>query len=283
MDNAEDADREDINLGPEQSPEDVRKAVQQLSLAFRRGQQVIEDQVGPIEAGEPVSQQTPQGDAEQASDALRRAEAVLFAAGQPLSAEQIAECLPPGAEPAEVLMELQKAYANRGVTLVEVDGRWRFQTAGDLAFLFVEERHESRKLSQAALETLAIIAYAQPVTRAEIEDVRGVAVSKDTLEKLFEADWIKIKGRRKTPGRPVTYGTTGAFLEHFGLEGLEMLPGKAELAAEGLLSSVIPEGFEADEDDLPEGVERLEPTERGPLDEENGAFSVDFMGETEDD
>jgi len=283
---------------PVNEPEDVRKAVQQLSLAFRRGQKVLEAQVGPIDAGQrPAQAEIPQQDEalpeigapvvsredpEAASDALRRAEAVLFAAGAPLSAEQIAECLPPGADASAVLMELRKAYANRGVNLIEVDGRWRFQTAGDLGFLFVEERHEQKKLSQAALETLAIIAYAQPVTRAEIEDVRGVAVSKDTIDKLFEAGWVKIRGRRKTPGRPVTYGTTGAFLEHFGIESLDMLPGKAELAAEGLLSSAIPEGFEADE--LPEGVERLEtaPRETGPVEDDN-AFSIDFMGEADDD
>lgn len=268
---------------PVHEPEDVRKAVQQLSLAFRRGQKVLEAQVGPIGEGEDDerSREAPSESPEEASDALRRAEAVLFAAGRPLSAEQIAECLPPGADASAVLMELRKAYVHRGVNLVEVDGRWRFQTAGDLAFLFVEERQEQKKLSQAALETLAIIAYAQPVTRAEIEDVRGVAVSKDTIDKLFEAGWVKIRGRRKTPGRPVTYGTTSAFLEHFSLESLDMLPGKAELAAEGLLSSVVPEGFEADE--LPEGVERLEPAAReGGGDDEDG-FSIDYMGEAEDD
>lgn len=283
MDSPDHDDHEDVNLGPEQSPEDVRKAVQQLSLAFRRGQQVIEERVGPIGSHSAEDVSTPEPGAEEASDALRRAEAVLFAAGQPLSAEQIAECLPPGADPAAVLMELQKAYANRGVTLVEVDSRWRFQTAPDLSFLFVEERHETRKLSQAALETLAIIAYAQPVTRAEIEDVRGVAVSKDTIDKLFEAGWVRIKGRRKTPGRPVTYGTTGAFLEHFGLEGLDMLPGKAELASDGLLSSAIPSDFEVDHEELPEGVERFEPAAGGPVDEDASAFTTDFMGEADDD
>jgi len=271
---------------PVHEPEDVRKAVQQLSLAFRRGQRVLEEQVGQIGDGEDEGEDGASGEEasaspEAVSDALRRAEAVLFAAGRPLSAEQIAECLPPGADASVVLMELRKAYANRGVNLVEVDGRWRFQTAGDLAFLFVEERHEQKKLSQAALETLAIIAYAQPVTRAEIEDVRGVAVSKDTIDKLFEAGWVKIRGRRKTPGRPVTYGTTSAFLEHFGLESLDMLPGKAELAAEGLLSSVIPEGFEADE--LPEGVERLEPASREAGGDDEDGFSIDFMGEADED
>jgi len=213
------------------------------------------------------------------TDALRRAEAVLFAAGQPMSAAQIAEILPPDVEPAKVLMELKRTYAGRGIKLVEVAGKWRFQTAEDLSFLFVEERHVQKKLSQAALETLSIIAYGQPVTRAEIEAVRGVAVSKGTVDGLLETGWIKVKGRRKTPGRPVTLGTTDKFLEHFGLEDLSVLPGKAELEAEGLLSDVIPEGFEAgdmpgmDETDIDMGAEPVRDTE----------FVSDYIGEAEPD
>jgi segregation and condensation protein B len=141
-------------------------------------------------------------------------------------------------------MALRAMYANRGVNLVEVAGKWRFQTARDLSYLFVEERQVQKKLGQAALETLAIIAYGQPVTRAEIEAVRGVAVAKTTIDTLMEAGWVKIKGRRKTPGQPMTYGTTDAFLEHFGLESLHTLPGKADLEAEGLLSDVIPSGVQ---------------------------------------
>ncbi len=166
------------------------------------------------------------------AEAVRRAEAILFAAGQPLEASEIAEALPQGVDVPAVLMTLKTTYAQRGVNLVEVAGRWRFQTASDLDYLFVEERHEQKSLSQAALETLAIIAYGQPVTRAEIEAVRGVAVSKGTIDVLMEAGWVKIKGRRKTPGRPVTLGTTDKFLEHFGLESLDVLPGRAELQAE---------------------------------------------------
>ncbi|MEQ9315883.1 MAG: SMC-Scp complex subunit ScpB, partial [Henriciella sp.] len=166
-------------------PEDIRNAVKQLSFAYRRSAETLSDanDVG-IDAS---------------SEALRRAEAILFAAGEPLSAEQIAEVLPQEADAAQVLMSLKAAYANRGVNLVEVAGKWRFQTAEDLSYLFVEERHEQKKLSQAALETLAIIAYGQPVTRAEIEAVRGVAVSKGTIDQLMEAGWVRIKGRRKTP------------------------------------------------------------------------------------
>ncbi len=213
----------------ETGTEDIRKAVRQLSFAYQRS--AVEHR----EAAQDVM-----------ADALRRTEAVLFAAGEPLSASQIAEILPQGVEPAMVLMDLKRTYAGRGVQLVEVAGKWRFQTAPDLAFLFVEERHQQKKLSQAALETLAIIAYGQPVTRAEIEAVRGVAVSKGVIDTLMETGWVRIRGRRKTPGRPVTLGTTDKFLEHFGLEDLSVLPGKAEFEAEGLLSAVMPEGFNAD-------------------------------------
>lgn len=213
----------------EDAPEDIRKAVQQLSFAYKRSAETI------YEAQD-----------EAMAEAVRRAEAVLFAAGEALEAGDIAEALPQGVDVPSVLMMLKAEYATRGVNLVEVGGKWRFQTATDLGFLFVEERHEQKKLSQAALETLAIIAYGQPVTRAEIEAVRGVAVSKGTIDVLMEAGWVKIKGRRRTPGRPVTLGTTDNFLEHFGLESLDVLPGRAELEAEGLLSDVIPDGFFAD-------------------------------------
>lgn len=244
--------------------EDIRKAVRQLSFTYQRTAGEHRDAMEDVMA-----------------EALRRAEAVLFAAGEPLSAGQIAEILPQGVEPAQVLMELKRTYAGRGIQLMEVAGKWRFQTAEDLAFLFVEERHVQKKLSQAALETLAIIAYGQPVTRAEIEAVRGVAVSKGTIDTLLETGWIKTKGRRKTPGRPVTLGTTDKFLEHFGLEDLGVLPGKAELEAEGLLSDVIPEGFSADgmvADELTEDV--LETPETRI---EEPEFITDFVAEDETD
>ncbi|MEQ3747202.1 MAG: SMC-Scp complex subunit ScpB [Henriciella sp.] len=213
----------------EEAPEDIRKAVQQLSFAYKRSAETL------YEAQDVTL-----------AEAVRRAEAVLFAAGQALGANEIAEALPQGVDVPSVLMTLRAEYASRGVNLAEVGGKWRFQTATDLGYLFVEERHEQKKLSQAALETLAIIAYGQPVTRAEIESVRGVAVSRGTIDVLMEAGWVKIKGRRRTPGRPVTLGTTDAFLEHFGLESLDVLPGRAELESEGLLSDVIPDGFFAD-------------------------------------
>ncbi|MBA4225047.1 MAG: SMC-Scp complex subunit ScpB [Hyphomonas sp.] len=190
---------------------------------------------------------------ERLAEGVRRAEAVLFAAGQPLSAEQVAQVLPQGIEAGEVLMTLRGMYAKRGVNLVEVAGKWRFQTAQDLSWLFVEERQVQKKLGQAAMETLAIIAYGQPVTRAEIEAVRGVAVAKTVIDTLLETGWVRTRGRRKTPGLPICYGTTDKFLEHFGLESLDTLPGKADLEAEGLLSDVIPSGFQMpDEEALTE-------------------------------
>lgn len=245
----------------ENAPETIRKAVQQLSFAYSRSEQTLTT-----------------GQAEAMADALRRAEAVLFAAGQPLSAEDVAETLPHGVEAAEVLMALQSQYRNRGVQLVEVAGKWRFQSAPDLEFLFVEERQEQKKLSQASLETLAIIAYGQPVTRAEIEAVRGVAVSKGTIDTLMETGWIRIKGRRKTPGRPVTYGTTDAFLEHFGLESLAVLPGKADLEAEGLLGDVIPDDFQMPgEDGLAEGELSDEFVPEADNEDDDTGFVTDFL------
>lgn len=213
----------------------------------------------------------------QLAEGVRRAEAVLFAAGEPLSAEQIAEILPHGIEAGEVLMALRAVYSKRGVNLVEVAGKWRFQTAQDLSYLFVEERQVQKKLGQAALETMAIIAYGQPVTRAEIEAVRGVAVAKSVIDTLLETGWVRVRGRRKTPGLPITYGTTDKFLEHFGIESLDTLPGKADLEAEGLLTDVIPSGFQMpDEEALSE--EDMLIGDLGSI-EDVEAFVTDFMGD----
>lgn len=246
----------------EDAPEDIRRAVQQLSFAYKRSAETL------YEAEDDAM-----------AEAVRRAEAILFAAGQPIEAAEIAEVLPQGVDVPAVLMTLKSTYAQRGVNLVEVAGKWRFQTADDLDYLFVEERHEQKSLSQAALETLAIIAYGQPVTRAEIEAVRGVAVSKGTIDVLMEAGWVKIKGRRKTPGRPVTLGTTEKFLEHFGLESLDVLPGRAELEAEGLLSDVIPDGFFADGSSMHNEAEDMGSEDNS---EENADFVTDFMGDEEE-
>lgn len=183
-------------------------------------------------------------DPERLADALRRAEAVLFASNEPIDATTLTEALPQGVEAGDVLLKLKAAYATKGVQLVEIAGKWRFQTAPDLSFLFEETREQPRALSRAALETLAIIAYCQPVTRPEIEDVRGVAVSTGTLDILIEAGWVRPRGRRRTPGRPVTFGTTDAFLVHFGLDAVDSLPGRDDLKAAGLLSAEIPRDFE---------------------------------------
>jgi segregation and condensation protein B len=174
---------------------------------------------------------------------LRIVEALLFASAEPLGVEQIAKCLPEGSDAAHLLGELKRHYAGRGVTLVEVAGKWAFRTAADLSFLLRREAVEQRRLSRAALETLAIVAYHQPVTRADIEEVRGVAISRGTLDQLLEIGWIRLRGRRRTPGRPVTYGTTDAFLEHFGLSGVIDLPGLTELKDAGLLDANLPPDF----------------------------------------
>ena len=175
---------------------------------------------------------------------LRVVEALLFAAEKPLSADEIAEALPEGSDVASLLEETKERYADRGVNLVQVSGKWQLRTAEDLRYLLRKEVKETRKLSRATLETLAIIAYHQPVTRAEIEEIRGVSMSKGTLDILLDIGWIKLRGRKRTPGRPVTYGTTEEFLVHFGLDSVRDLPGLAELKGAGLLDSNLPPDFE---------------------------------------
>ena len=175
--------------------------------------------------------------------AMRMLEALLFAASEPLDEATLKDRLPTDIELEPLIAELKKQYDGRGVQLVAVGGRWQFRTSPDLAFLMEKERIEPKKLSRAAIETLAIVAYHQPVTRFEIEEIRGVSVSKGTLDVLMETGWVRLRGRRRTPGRPVCYGTSQAFLEHFGLENVKDLPGLEELKAAGLLSSKVPPGF----------------------------------------
>jgi segregation and condensation protein B len=166
---------------------------------------------------------------------LRLVEALLFAAAEPLGLEEIAARLPSGADVGGVLTELEELYRNRGVNVVRVAGKWTLRSAPDLAPRLMLERTVARKLSRAAVETLAIVAYHQPVTRGEIEQIRGVALSKGTLDTLMEAGWVRPRGRRQTPGRPATWVTTEEFLSHFGLDSLSDLPGVDELKAAGLL------------------------------------------------
>jgi len=208
----------------------------------------------------------------------RMLEALLFAASEPLDLETLSARLPDGADAPALIRGLQAHYEGRGVELVEIAGKYRFQTAADLAPMLEDIREEPRKLSQAALETLAIIAYHQPVTRAEIEEIRGVAVSKGTLDLLFEQKWVRLRGRRRTPGRPVTYATTDAFLEYFGLAAIADLPGLGDLKAAGLLSSRLPPDF-----DLPDPARLQGDDDEEPLSEEElGQFHLDFLEEGED-
>jgi len=199
---------------------------------------------------------------------LRIAEAMVFASAEPLEEAAIAGRLSPGADVAAVMQDLQRLYAGRGVNLVRVARRWTFRTASDLSWLLAREGEEKRRLSRAAIETLAIVAYHQPVTRADIEEIRGVAVSKGALDVLMEAGWVRMRGRRKAPGRPITYGTTSEFLIQFGLDAIGDLPGLDELQAAGLFDGKLPAGYgvpqpsdepalRADEDPLDEPLEQV--------------------------
>jgi len=177
------------------------------------------------------------------AEGLRILEALLFAAQGPLDEKVLASRLPTGIDVHGLLQQLQREYAPRGVNLVRIGGKWTLRTATDLAWLLTHESVVTRKLSRAAIETLAIVAYHQPVTRAEVEEIRGVSTSKGTLDVLLETGWIRLRGRRKAPGRPVTYGTSEAFLSHFGLDALTDLPGLDELKGAGLVDATMPADF----------------------------------------
>jgi segregation and condensation protein B len=198
---------------------------------------------------------------------LRLLEALLFAAAEPLDERTLAKSLPAGADVHECLRRLQIEYAPRGVNLVHIGNKWSFRTANDLSWLLTHEAIEPKKLSRAAIETLAIIAYHQPVTRAEIEEIRGVSAAKGTVDVLLETGWIRPRGRRKAPGRPLTYGTTAEFLSHFGLEAVGDLPGLDELKGSGLFDGTLPAGFSVPEpSDDPALRDNEEPLEPGDLD-----------------
>lgn len=206
---------------------------------------------------------------------LRHLEALLFAAVEPIDVETLRDRMGEGVDVGVLIARLARDYAGRGVNLVSVAGRWRFQTAPDLEHHLVDIKEAPRKLSRAALETLAIIAYHQPVTRAEIEDIRGVAVSKGTIDVLMELGWARIRGRRRTPGRPVTFGTTENFLAHFNLEQITDLPGREDLKAAGLLDARLPKDFE-----MPTPMLSMD-VDEAPIedDEEDAEFMMDFMSD----
>ena len=209
---------------------------------------------------------------EELAEHARMVEALLFAAAEPLDETSLADRLPAGAAVAQLVALVAADYEGRGVQLKTVDGKWRFVTAPDVAHVLQKEKTTQRKLSRAALETLAIIAYHQPCTRADIEDVRGVQVAKGSLDQLLEIGWVKMRGKRRdVPGRPTLYGTTQEFLEHFGLESVTDLPGLSDLKAAGMLDARLPPGFsvpsptDSDEDD------------DGGDDSDDGEFAQDFL------
>ena len=217
------------------------------------------DETGIPEMPPEVAEQVAEQDADRArrmSEDLRVLEALLFAMSEPVTERAIAERLGPGADVPGLLEELRAVYKGRGVELLQANGRWSFRTAPDVTDRLRLEKLVPRKLSRAAIETLAIIAYHQPVTRAEIEDIRGVTLSKGTLDALIEVGWVKIRGRKRTPGRPVTYGTSEGFLVQFGLESVGHLPGLDELKAAGFLEAMPPSGF-----DVPNPSDSLGPDE----------------------
>jgi segregation and condensation protein B len=194
---------------------------------------------------------------------LRLLEAMLFASHEPIDEKDLAARLPEGTNLAEALERLREDYANRGVNLMRIDGKWTFRTATDLSWLLSKETTEKRKLSRAAIETLSIIAYHQPVTRSEIEELRGVSTSAGSVDVLLETGWIRPRGRRKTPGRPLTYGTTAEFLSHFGLDAVADLPGLEELKGAGMFDGRLPPGFSvpmpSDDAALQDDEDPLEP------------------------
>ena len=195
-------------------------------------------------------------DAPPMAEQERMVEALLFASAAPLSVKEMAERMPHGSNPAEALVHLRKRYEGRGVNVRRVGQGWAFRTSHDLAFLMRREQVEVRKLSRAASETLAIVAYHQPVSRAEIEEIRGVSVSKGTVDLLLELEWIKLGRRRMTPGRPITFVTTMQFLDHFGLESPRDLPGVKELKAAGLLDNRSVVDFDGNDEDDETAVDR---------------------------
>ena len=211
------------------------------------------------------------------AEAKRIVEALLFASTDPVEEKALAERLPDGADLQDALAALREDYATRGVNLARAGTKWYFRTADDLGWLLRREETQQKKLTRAAVETLAIVAYHQPVTRAEIEDIRGVAISKGTLDVLLETGWVRLRGRRKVVGRPITYGTTEKFLIHFGLEQISDLPGLEELKGAGLFDGRLPQGFGVPQ---PNDDDALRPDE-DPLDSE-GEEDLPLLAQADD-
>ena len=261
------------------SENDVTKSVEEEAAQ----EDVVADDASPAEdKSDATSEDTPpattkvEWSEEDITAHMRMAEALLFAAAEPLDAKSLADRLPEGADIEVIIQRLEAAYEPRGVNLRKVDKSWRFMTAPDVAPILDKERVTPRKLSRAAMETLAIIAYHQPCTRADIEDVRGVQVAKGSLDQLLEIGWVRLAGKRRdTPGRPTLYRTTQSFLEQFSLETVQDPPGLADLKAAGLLDARLPPGFSvpspADGDDEDDGEEL-----------EEGEFAQDFLADEGD-
>lgn len=250
---------------------DPKEALRRIEAAFTDG----------APAPEPDTDAAPtEAPALDVSVTARMIEAMLFAAAEPLTTERLAARLPAGSDVSAALAELAHVYAGRGVVLAEIAGGWRLQTAADLEHLFTETRVEPKKLPKPALETLAVIAYHQPVTRAEIEDIRGVTLSKGALDLLLEIGWVRPRGRRRSPGRPLTYGTTDAFLQHFGLTSLDALPGKDDLKALGAIDARAARELDIPRPGEAHAGDALD-EENGPADGD-GAFYVDHMADPAD-
>ncbi|HMN73002.1 MAG TPA: SMC-Scp complex subunit ScpB [Rhodoblastus sp.] len=213
------------------------------------------------------------------AESKRIVEALLFASSEPLEENLLSERLPDGADLQATLAALREDYATRGVNLARAASKWYFRTADDLGWLLRREETPQRKLTRAAIETLAIVAYHQPVTRAEIEDIRGVAISKGTLDVLLETGWIRLRGRRKAPGRPITYGTTDRFLVHFGLEQISDLPGLEELKGAGLFDGRLPPGFGVPRPDDGEALT----ADEDPLDADDMAEDFPLLAQVDAD
>ena len=261
-----------LRLVTSEGLENAPEAQEAIELARALGEE--------LEGGEAVHS-SPSGEGDVHIEDVRILEALLFASPVPLDDAWLAGHLRHGSGIADVLAEIKAAYAPRGVNLVRVAGKWVLRTAEDLGYLLERYAVEERRLSRAALETLSIVAYHQPVTRAEIEEIRGVTTSAGTLDILMEAGWIRPRGRRRAPGKPLTYGTTDSFLAHFGLDSVKDLPGLADLKAQGLLDGHLPPGFAVPD---PTSVAALMPDEL-PLEEagEEDSAPEDEAGDDEAD